>query len=92
MLTFRNGLVALLLLASGTPALAFEISSASVSDGKWDNKYIGDKIVGCSGGNLSPALAWKDPPAGTKSFGLTLFDPDAPGFDSRLVWTNPGLC
>ncbi len=23
-----------------SPALAFEISSPSVSDGKWDNKYI----------------------------------------------------
>jgi Raf kinase inhibitor-like YbhB/YbcL family protein len=82
----RNGLVALALVAGGAPALAFEISSSSVSDGKWDNKYIADKIAGCDGGNLSPALAWEDPPAGTKSFGLTLFDPDAPGGSGFWHW------
>jgi len=34
---------------------------------------------GCDGGNLSPALAWSDPPAGTRSFAVGVFDPDAPG-------------
>jgi Raf kinase inhibitor-like YbhB/YbcL family protein len=33
----------------------------------------------CSGDNLSPALAWTDPPAGTQSFALIVDDPDAPG-------------
>jgi Raf kinase inhibitor-like YbhB/YbcL family protein len=31
---------------------------------------------GCTGGNTSPALVWRNPPAGTKSFVLTLFDRD----------------
>jgi Raf kinase inhibitor-like YbhB/YbcL family protein len=31
---------------------------------------------GCTGGNKSPALQWSGAPAGTKSFVLTLFDPD----------------
>lgn len=30
------------------------------------------------GENLSPALAWTDPPAGTRSFALVVEDPDAP--------------
>ena len=30
------------------------------------------------GRNLSPPLAWKDAPAGTKSFALIVEDPDAP--------------
>lgn len=34
---------------------------------------------GCRGGNISPALSWRDPPAGTRSFALLMFDPDAPG-------------
>jgi Raf kinase inhibitor-like YbhB/YbcL family protein len=34
------------------------------------------KAFGCSGGNVSPALSWRGAPKGTKSFVLTLFDPD----------------
>lgn len=34
---------------------------------------------GCRGDNVSPALSWRHPPAGTRSFALLLFDSDAPG-------------
>lgn len=30
----------------------------------------------CVGENISPPLAWNDPPAGTKSFAFVVFDPD----------------
>ncbi|NWG07120.1 MAG: YbhB/YbcL family Raf kinase inhibitor-like protein [Chloroflexi bacterium] len=33
----------------------------------------------CLGKNISPALAWTEPPAGTQSFALIVDDPDAPG-------------
>ncbi len=32
----------------------------------------------CDGGDVSPALSWSDPPAGTESFALIMDDPDAP--------------
>lgn len=33
----------------------------------------------CQGKDLSPALAWSEPPDGTQSFALIMDDPDAPG-------------
>lgn len=33
---------------------------------------------GCTGGNVSPTLEWKNAPKGTKSFALLVHDPDAP--------------
>lgn len=35
--------------------------------------------ISCLGKNISPALAWTEPPAGTQSFALIVDDPDAPG-------------
>lgn len=34
---------------------------------------------GCQGGNVSPALSWGNPPAGTRSFAVLMLDVDAPG-------------
>ena len=38
----------------------------------------------CEGGDVSPPLAWTEPPAGTKSFALIADDPDAPG----KIWVH----
>nr|WP_233272615.1 YbhB/YbcL family Raf kinase inhibitor-like protein [Paraburkholderia acidisoli] len=35
--------------------------------------------AGCNGANRSPALSWRNAPAGTRSFAITVFDRDAPG-------------
>lgn len=66
-----------LALACGS-AFAFQLSSPDIGS----RAMIGNKFVfkgfGCEGENVSPALAWKAPPAGTKSFALLVHDPDAP--------------
>jgi Raf kinase inhibitor-like YbhB/YbcL family protein len=51
---------------------------------------IGEKYVfngfGCQGQNVSPALAWRGAPAGTRSFALTVYDPDAPTGSGWWHW------
>ena len=70
----RPGIATLAVLGMTSSALAFEISSPSLEGGKWEQKYL---AKGCKGQDVSPALEWKDPPEGTTSFMLTLFDRDA---------------
>ena len=45
--------------------------------------YLG---LGCTGGNFSPSLAWSDAPAATRSFAVTLYDPDAPTGSGWWHW------
>jgi Raf kinase inhibitor-like YbhB/YbcL family protein len=46
----------------------------------------------CIGENVSPPLAWSNPPEGTKSFALLLFDPEGPapaGVSHMVVYGIP---
>ena len=69
-------------------ALAFDLTSPDpdVKTGKPMTKAQEYKGFGCNGDNLSPALEWKNVPAGTKSFAVTVFDPDAPTGSGWWHW------
>ena len=62
---------------SGTVG-AFELSSPDIAQGQRLDRAQVYGGYGCAGKNLSPALNWKNAPAGTRSFAVTVFDPDAP--------------
>jgi Raf kinase inhibitor-like YbhB/YbcL family protein len=43
----------------------------------------------CEGEDLSPALAWSEPPAGTRSLALVVDDPDAPDPKApKMTWVH----
>ncbi len=64
---------------------AFSLSSPDLASGTFDNKFILNGF-GCTGGNVSPALEWRNVPAGTKSLALQIHDPDAPTGSGFWHW------
>ncbi len=76
-MAIRLSAVALLLAMPGVAALAFELTSPDVPTGQPIPEKFTFSGMGCQGQNISPALAWSDPPEGTKSFALMVHDPDA---------------
>jgi Raf kinase inhibitor-like YbhB/YbcL family protein len=66
-------------------------STAFAPMGRIPKQYTGE------GADLSPPLAWRNAPAGTKAFALVVHDPDAPlvttsayGFTHWVLYNIPG--
>jgi Raf kinase inhibitor-like YbhB/YbcL family protein len=83
-------------------AIIFALSAASAqaliveSKDITANKTIGNEFIysgmGCTGKNTSPELHWSGAPKDTKSFAVTVYDPDAPtgsGFWHWVVYNIP---
>jgi Raf kinase inhibitor-like YbhB/YbcL family protein len=66
---------------------AFTLSSPDVPAGGTFSTAQVSNALGCTGGNTSPALNWANPPAGTQSFAVTIFDSDAPTGSGFWHWT-----
>src|SRR5947209_9203865 len=73
---------------------AFTITSSSFKDGE----RLATKMAGnnkqnpnCVGDNVSPAFSWWNPPAGTKSYALIMYDPEGRGGLGVGHWGAYGL-
>ncbi|PID53387.1 MAG: YbhB/YbcL family Raf kinase inhibitor-like protein [Micrococcales bacterium] len=73
--------------ASMGHAPAFSLTSSDVSDGAEVPPAQRSGAFGVPGGqDVSPQLSWSGFPEGTKSFAVTLYDPDAPTTSGFWHW------
>ena len=73
-------------MVTGAAARAdeFKLSSPDVTEGGTIKPE--QVFKACGGMDISPALSWTGAPASTKSFALTLYDPDAPTGSGFWHW------
>ena len=77
-----------LLAASAVAAQAagMQLSSPTIKPGSTLTDAQVFKGFGCEGKNISPALKWSGAPKDTKSFAITVYDPDAPTGSGWWHW------
>ena len=72
---------------AATPSSSTPITVTSTTFTSGGALPVSTEFNGCGGGNLSPQLSWSGAPPSTKSFVVTLFDPDAPTSTGYWHWT-----
>ncbi|WP_456377141.1 YbhB/YbcL family Raf kinase inhibitor-like protein [Thiolapillus sp.] len=90
---FTGIIIGGLLVLGMQSSMALELLSPDIADQTRMTKQQEYQGFGCDGENISPALKWKEVPPGTKSFALTVYDPDAPtgsGWWHWVVFNIPG--
>jgi Raf kinase inhibitor-like YbhB/YbcL family protein len=86
----KKALTTLFSLSLITPmayADQFKLTSPQIKNGERLSEEQVFNGFGCSGKNISPELHWQNAPADTKSFAVTLYDPDAPTGSGWWHWT-----
>lgn len=79
-----------IIISSSVYAQSFTLKSNDM--GGNGTKKIEFNGFGCNGSNVSPQLSWSNPPKGTKSYAITVYDPVAPtgsGFWHWVVFDIP---
>lgn len=77
---------ALVCVSTLSYAADFKLSSPEIKPGSMMPKSFEFNGFGCSGENKSPELKWSGAPKGTKSFAVTMYDPDAPTGSGWWHW------
>jgi Raf kinase inhibitor-like YbhB/YbcL family protein len=73
-------------MKAGEKVEEFILTSSDIApNATIDLKHV-YKGFGCQGENHSPALKWSGAPNGTKSFAITVYDPDAPTGSGWWHW------
>jgi len=65
-------------------AQGFTLQSADINGQLSLNQVFNG--FGCTGKNISPELTWRNAPAQSKSFAITVYDPDAPTGSGWWHW------
>src|SRR5215204_1111574 len=69
----------------------FTLTSESVTDGQPLANDQVSGIMGAGGSDISPQLSWSGFPEGTRSFAVTVYDPDAPTASGFWHWAVANL-
>ncbi|WP_134428811.1 YbhB/YbcL family Raf kinase inhibitor-like protein [Mycobacterium ulcerans] len=70
---------------------SFSLTSASITDGQPLATPQVSGIMGAGGEDVSPQLSWSGFPEGTRSFAVTVYDPDAPTLSGFWHWAVANL-
>ncbi len=80
------GVVCGVMLSVSAFGAIFTLTSPQLRQGKSMDMEQVFSGMGCTGKNASPALQWEGAPANTKSFAVTVYDPDAPTGSGWWHW------
>src|SRR6202167_3244639 len=70
---------------------SFHLESASITDGQPLATPQISGIMGAGGEDVSPQLSWSGFPDETRSFAVTVYDPDAPTLSGFWHWAVANL-